>query len=313
MDMINEIKICSRVEIASWQLPNFQRPLRTNDKVKALSAEIKHNGGIMHGGPFTLGRVDGDPIIYLVDGQHRREAFLITDLEECLIEVRIRRFPDQAAMSRSFVEINTKLVTMRPDDVLRALEEYKPLLQKIRAHCPFVGYTNIRRGGKFESALLSMSVLLRTWKHASYDTPPVSGSGGSAQDLAENLELEEVNKMIPFLLVAREAWGDHPENYRLWAGGNLVLVMWLWRHLVSDYVPEGRGHKARRITITEFRNGMIALSRDAVYMQRILYSTLRSDRDKSVLYNSMKAIFARRLSEDTTEKVRLPEPPWAAR
>ena len=42
-------------------------------------------------------------------------------------------------MAEDFVILNTALVRMGPDDVMRGLEGSVPTLQKIREVCPFVG------------------------------------------------------------------------------------------------------------------------------------------------------------------------------
>ena len=50
-----------------------------------------------------------------------------------------------AEMGDAFVALNSRLVNMRPDDILRGLEGSIPALQEIRASCPFVGYDQIRQ------------------------------------------------------------------------------------------------------------------------------------------------------------------------
>jgi hypothetical protein len=54
---------------------------------------------------------------------------------------RERRF--MADMGEEFVNLNSQLVTMRPDDIRRGLEGTIEALPTIRRECPFVGYDMI--------------------------------------------------------------------------------------------------------------------------------------------------------------------------
>src|SRR5258708_38238368 len=75
--------------VRAWHDPPFQRPLRINEKVRALAEAIKTNGGVLPG-VVTIGTLLNR--IYLLDGQHRREAFLISGLEEGFVDVRYQEF-----------------------------------------------------------------------------------------------------------------------------------------------------------------------------------------------------------------------------
>ena len=59
-------------EAKGWALPPFQRPLQVNAKVLVIAEGIKEDGGVVPG-ILTFGMLGGKK--YLVDGQHRREAF----------------------------------------------------------------------------------------------------------------------------------------------------------------------------------------------------------------------------------------------
>lgn len=88
-------------EIANaWKSPPFQRPLRVNSKVMALAETIKADGGVLPG-VLTLGVLERDT--YLLDGQHRREAFLQSGCPEGYADIRRHVFESMADMGSEFV------------------------------------------------------------------------------------------------------------------------------------------------------------------------------------------------------------------
>src|SRR3989304_5883724 len=175
--------------ITSWQHPPFQRPLRVNDKVKALAEEIKRNGGIIPG-VLTLGVLSqtGVQVRNRLDGQHRMEAFLMSGLDEGYADVRIHFCESMGQMGEEYVELNSRLVSMRPDDILRGLEGSYANLRTVREKCRFVGYDMIRRNEK--APIVSMSAMLRVWRGSSGDVPVTTG-GVSTPALAITLTNEE--------------------------------------------------------------------------------------------------------------------------
>jgi len=301
-----ETLIFSRTEIEGWHLPKFQRPVRVNAKVLELSEEMKRNGGVVPG-VLTLGRLGADKTFYTVDGQHRIEAFKMSDLGECIADVRIMIFDSMADMADEFVRLNGRLVNMRPDDILRGLEESMPALRKMRANCDCVSYGQVRRGDS-RSAVIGMSMLLRSW-HLSHPEVP-SSSAPPAHALAAAFDNAEADKLIAFMNVARAAWGNDPENYRLWGGLNLTITMWMWRRLVLD---RERGVK-RYVTLNAegFRKCLMSVSADSSYLDWLVGRAL-SERDRSPCFNRLKAIFIKRLQQDTSAKIMIMTPAWASR
>ena len=95
-------------------------------------------------GTITLGVLDGQ--VYVVDGQHRIHAFLMTDLPVAYADVRTHYFKTMGDMAKEFVQLNSQLVRMRPDDILKGLEQSNKHMQELRRKCPYVGYDAIRRG-----------------------------------------------------------------------------------------------------------------------------------------------------------------------
>ncbi len=212
-----------------------------------------------------------------------------------------------ADMGSEFVNLNSSLVRMRPDDVLRGLEESTPALRMIRDRCTFVGYDMIRRGPT--SAMLSMSTALRVWEGSLQPTPVALSK--SAVNLAVEISEESVAKLSVFLALAYEAWGMDEGAKRLWSSLNLSLCMWLWRRLVDDTVRTTNRYIVMRNE--QFKKCMMSLAADAAYNDWLLGRAL-GDRDRPPAYARVKQIIMRRLLEDKvspTKKITFPSPTWA--
>jgi hypothetical protein len=287
--------------VRSWKLPPFQRPLRVNAKLMEIAKEIAADDGVVPG-VLTLGVLRGESDRFLIDGQHRREAFLLSECPVGYVDVRIAHYDSLDEMADEFAKLNSRIVNMRPDDVLRALESSYPRLAKIRRRAPFVGYDQVRRSDK--APILSMSQLLRSWASSKKDTPQSGGT--SATDLAKQLDDAEVDHMTSFLDAAMKAWGRDPEYARLWSSLNLVIVMWLYRRLVVD----GWSTRTKKISIDHFTTCMTALSADGAYLDWLTGRRL-GDVDRAPCYRRVKDIFSRRLETITGAKALLPSPPWA--
>lgn len=294
--------------VESWKKPPCQRPLRINDKVRRVAEQIKITETIE--GVLTLGKIKNDDALYVVDGQHRIEAFKLSDLSEALSDVRIVMFDSMAEIAGEFHRLNSSLVNMRPDDRLRALEESAPALQMIRKSCEFVGYDFIRRNTT--SPIVSMSALLRCWTASNGDTPAGSNSGRSASEIAETLDQQTAQSLIAFLSTAHSAWGRDPEYYRLWGNLNMTLCMWLWRKLVIDRDRVGNKRYAI-LSIPEFKKCLMSVSAETDYLNWLPGRNL-TDRDRSPCYGKLKSIFAKRLAAETGgKKLLLPAPAWASK
>lgn len=297
--------------IAGWKIPPFQRQLRINEKVREISQQIKDDNGVIPGiltiGILTGGRDAGE---YLVDGQHRVEAFRLSECKEAIADVRFVEFDTMAEMGDEYVHLNSAIVRMRPDDVLRGLEGSTPLLGRIREACNFVGYDQIRRGPT--SALLSMSLLLRIWEGSAGATPVAMSK--SSLHLASELSEESAQKLCVFLQIAHDAWKLDEGSKRLWGALNLGLCMWLWRRLVLDTTRTGN----TRVVVLKndhFRKCLMSLGANEAYCDWLLGRGM-GDRDRGPAYARIKQIFTRRLLEEklgagATGKVSLPSPAWS--
>ena len=281
-----------------------------NEKVRQVAEQITHNGGIVPG-VITLGTISGDRSIYLVDGQHRREAFLISELPECIADCRMCEFDSLPEMAQEYVELNSSLVKMLPDDMLRGIEGSIKSLGFIRSSCEFVGYGHVRRNST-HTALLSMSAVLRCWAGSAPETP--SGTGGkSALHIAEEMDDASAQNLVAFLQIARAAWGSDAEYFRMWGNLNLTICMWMYRRLVMD---KDRGVK-RYVLLTpdSFRKCLMSASASPEYIDW-LTGRVMGERDRSPCFMRLKGIFQNRLrqdSRDPTKKPMLPTPAWASK
>jgi hypothetical protein len=290
--------------IKSWRKPTFQRPVKINEKVRAMSEVIRAEGGIIPGGVFVLGVIErgAEAGTYLVDGQHRCEAFLISGVPEGLADVRIIHFETLAEMGEMYVQLQEQLVRMRPDDSLRAMEQTIPALAYIKRKCDFVGYDQLRRGTA--SPILSMGLALRAWAGSAAETPVMAPH---ALSLARAITDESARQLVDFLEICREAWGRDVEYQRLWSSLNLTICMWLYRRLVLD---KDRGVKRFAVlTRDQFKRAMMSVSADPAYLDWLVARHM-GERDRSPCYGRLRAIIVKRLAADTGGKAKMPAPPW---
>lgn len=289
--------------IDRWRVPDFQRPISINPKVLALSSEIKASGGVIPG-IITLGILGA--VEYIVDGQHRLQAWRRSGLQTGYVDVRRVVFKSIGAMADEFVHLNSALVRLRPDDLLRGLEASSGVLQRIRRDCPFVGYAMIR---KARGPVLSMSAFIRCWIASRQETPTMAISLASALAVMDHDETE-VDEAIRFAQLCNRAWGGDVEYSRLWTALNLTLSAWIFRRLVLGHsLP--RGSRSARFSRDEFLNCLMALSADEGYMQWLSGRHL-GEHNRSPCFNRMKAIIQRRYLDDTGEKIRILTPTWSA-
>jgi hypothetical protein len=285
--------------IDSWKKPPFQRDLRVNEKVLALVDDIKKDGGVLPGF-IVLGYLDEDT--YILDGQHRAHAFLLSGLEEGYADVRTQQFKDMGEMGEEFVRLNSHLVSLRPDDVLKGLEASNDAMRLIRQKCPFVGYEMVKRDER--GPILSMSALLRCWTASQNDTPTPGNM--SAAKVVKGLTTESSGKVITFLQVAERAWGKDKSYWRLWSTLNLTLCMWFWNKAVMEsYSP-----RVTKVSPSLFQKLLMSLSADDTYLDW-LHGRNNSERDRSPGWSRMMTIFRKRIQEETGVKAILPSPLWA--
>lgn len=295
---LDTIRITPEI-VDAWQNPPFQRPVRINDKVKAISEQIKHDGVLP--GIITLGILSNTT--YLLDGQHRIVAFRMSSLEEAYVDVRIHYFEAMGQMGKEFVTLNSPLVRLRPDDILRGLEDSQEQLRRVREKCKFIGYDMIRRNER--APILSMSLALRVWRGSQTEVPAPCTM--SAQELGMTFTAEDADQMIAFLSLCFDAWGRDPEYQRLWGSLNLIICAWLYRRtVITQWSP-----KTPKLTRDLFCKALMTLSADTKYLDWLQGRNV-GERDRSPAYDRIKAMFADRLALEMGQKPKLPAPPWAA-
>jgi len=305
MKSVMDTLLITPAGIERWKIPPFQREKRITTKVKELSETIKTDGGVVPG-TITLGKFQG--ATFLVDGQHRMEAFKMSGLPEGYADVRIMHFDTMGGMANEFVTLNSPLVRMRNDDILRGLEATNEHLATIRRRCPFIGYDHVRTGSS--KVVLSMAPTIRCWFGSALPTPT---TGPSSADAANMLTETETRRICHVLSVCHQAWGSDPNNYRLWSGLNLALVFWLWRRVVLCEDAEHKRSKGgvpwTTLTPDHFMKCLMSLSADAHYVAWLVGRSLR-ERDRSACYGHIKKRFQVRLSSELGKRSTLPQPPW---
>jgi hypothetical protein len=235
---------------------------------------------------------------FVVDGQHRKKAFLISGLEEGYTDVRTHHFTSLGEMGEEFVKLNSQLVRMRPDDLLRGMEAAISGLRRVREKCPFVGYDQLRRNSN--SPIVGMSSALRMWR-ASQNEIPQPAACGSAMSLAETLSEKDYDEMIDFLALTVAAFGRDQQYHRLWSNLNMTLCAWLYRRLVLH--PEMSSAKVTAMTKELFKKCMMSVSASADYIDWLVGRNT-GERDRGPAYARLKSIFVTRLWSETGKKPR---------
>jgi hypothetical protein len=298
---VDTIEITAKL-VASWKVPPFQRELKVNAKVEAVARLIAEDRGVLPG-IVTLGVLDKE--VYIVDGQHRLHAFLISGEDIGYVDVRTVFFKDMAEMADEFETLNSQLVIMRPDDKLRALEHSTEAIRRVRKKCPFIGYDNIRRDSK-NAPVLSMSTFIRAWTGCRGEIPRM---GLPAKEAVKAMDASDTDNAIDFAMLAFEAWRRDREFFRMWSGLNLVITMWLYRRMV---LAEGMTAASRwtRLSRDEFRRGLMALSAEQSYLE-YLFGRNVNDRDRTPTYSRAVQIMTKRYRAEGKSDIRFPRPAWA--
>ncbi len=295
---VDTIEITAKV-VASWKNPPFQRDLKINSKVLAVAHQIACDKGVLPG-ILTIGVLDGET--YVVDGQHRIAAWQQSGCPIGYADVRMHWFESMGDMAEEFVLLNSSLVRLKPDDILRGMEPSTISLQRIRRKCGFVGYDMIRRSEK--GPVLSMSTFIRNWTGSRAEVPQPLASMHALKALDEI----ETGKAIDFVNLCYDAWHRDRAYARLWSQLNFSMCAWLYRRVVlgEHITPAAR---ATKMTPDEFRKCLMALSAEEQYLDYLVGRSI-NDRDRAPSYARLRAIFMKRYLGETGKTLRLPAPPW---
>ena len=296
-----ETKLLSLEEMESWTLPPFQREEVQTKKVIEFAEGLRENGGMI-GGVIHLGRLRGDHAIYLVDGQQRRSACHLSGRNEFIADVSMKLYDSMIEMAEEFTKLDSRLVPLKPDDLLRACEVTHKSLQQLRINCPFVGYGNIRR--QEHSPVLSMSAALKSWFGSGLATPALSNQ---AINLLDQFTDTQCQLLTVFLMAAHTAWGNDRQSARLWQNPNLTMCMYLYRKLTLE--PNNR---RAAVPAEMFRKCLMSVAANATYYDWLQGRYLH-ERDRSPCYKRLRSIFADRLTQEYGGKLfRMPSPDWVS-
>ena len=117
--------------------------------------------------------------------------------------------------------------------------------------------------------------------------------------------------MIDFLQVAFSAWGRDHSNFRLWGNLTLTLSMWLYRRTVV--MVQTTSSRSVRLTDDLMKKCLMSVAASTDYADWLIGRQL-NDRDRSPAYNKIKAIFVKRLEQETGsgKAIKLPSPAWVS-
>lgn len=296
---VTEAILINKEWLDQLRKPPFQRPLKLNEKVEHVVDVIKQNGGIIPG-VLAIGALEGRR--YVIDGQHRIDAFRRSGLAEGYADVRYFYASSLAEMGEEFVRINSSLVRLSTDDMLRGLEASNPAVQAIHKACPFVGFANVRRGG---GPVLSMSAVLRFWFGTTFETP-------SYKHIEQGLKLlqdpKELKLLIDFLTLCYECWGTPADDdgKRLYTNLNMLLCGWAYRRAVLKAYGA-----SKQIPLDMFKKYLMELQ-DPRYTTW-LRGRIHPDKYRSAAWFHMKRLWSRRHFNEVGHVPRLPQPGWAGK
>lgn len=290
----------------------FQRTIQRNKYVIEVAHTISSTGIIP--GQIVIGIFQG--ILWLIDGQHRRESFTIAVLGECGVtritkacaNIKYEVFDTWAAMSDRYVELQRKIRGNSPNDMLKGLEASTESLQVLRKRFPAVGYTSTRPDSKHHKGRVSAKAALQAWYGSKPETP--GRKTPPPFEIAKQLTVEEAHQLANFLRLAHSAWAFDPNYLNLWGSLNLTLCLWLYRRCVLDPVqgfPD--------LTPEQFASCLTALPSEKIggvnpYAMFLYRKGLR-ELDRGPVYMQVTRVFTATLRANHKLRVKFPKPEWA--
>lgn len=293
----SEVVVVTVALVNSWERPDFQRMFKQTKNVVDATNQIGRTEEIP--GTIWIGVWEGRS--YVVDGQHRIEAFLGANIAEALASVAFKAFDSYDAMARFYRMINTPLRSFSAQDNLKAAAVEYESLRIIEREATFASwYKPKRNSGK----TIQISSMVRFWGMARSDAP-----GGSAQVVAVAAGMNKLaaHRLCVFGSLCHDAWGTDSGYAALWGGLNFPVVLWLYaRTVLRDPEPSLR---VTRLDQPAFKKALVSLC-DESYVDWLRgRNSLQNFR--SPCYNKIKQRFKATL-EKRGERLTLPSPDWAS-
>lgn len=303
-----EMRVLTQEVFESWDSPPFQRPVSVGKNVAKASLTMQDTGCIMTA--IYLGVWEGKT--YIVDGQHRRVAFIGSGLDRVVAPVITKYYKDDTPglleMCEDFLLIQAHIKNPTANDKLRALEPMSSGLQKIRKECPFVGYGGFRCNKN--SPIVSMAQVIRSMVTSGQEE--LGSPAKSAVVHAREMTLHEANSLTIFLKLAFEAWGRDKEHKPLWTPMNMSLCLWFFRRMLK--APSPNKDSKGDVTQQQFSNIFFELLSNRRYRSLLQANSGGRLGDPEVrnpvLKELMRAI-KRSLKRDKVRDYYMPDPSWA--
>lgn len=292
--------------VEGWKKPPFQRPVAIGRNLGKLAVNLQDDEFLLT--TIYLGVLDG--VTYIVDGQHRKEAFIASGLRRLVAPVTTRYYPDGTAgltrMCEDFLKINTHVKNPTANDKLRALEPTNPLIGKIREDCPFVGYSGFRRSDS--SPIVSMAQAIRALVISAQEAP--GSAGRSAVDHAVEMRSSEVNGLKTFLKLAYESWGRDAENKYLWSPMNLTMCLWFFRRMLRSPSSSGSLGNTTQAQFLDIFFGLMSNRRYRALLQGNKGGRLHDSNTRNPVCRELMKTIKAQLKKDGTKSPYIPKPSW---
>lgn len=318
---ILDIEHCSRVVkikltpdvIKSWLTPYWQRPVRFNAKGRQLTEDIKLTrklDSVMIVG--VVKKRNGKFDLYLVDGHHRKAAFLRSGAPYMDIDVKFVYVDKVEELSPLYLNCQEQITKSTANDNLQGLAVTNEVLQHIKSKCEFITYEGVRLGTIAHS--INMSTVVQIWYDSMLDPPKKNTLTPSVSitELAKKLTVDDADHIVQFMTLCRDNFEFKKLSSGLWLHINLVLCLWLFRVLVLREVWEGgEVYKVKHLTPRQFGVGLLGLKNDKYYLT-LMRKKLNSSVDRKEAYQSIAKLFASNLrSCGVVSNPKLPRPQWA--
>lgn len=303
-----KIETVTQAQAAGWVSPPFQRRLILNRKVKAIATTMRATEEIP--GVIVLGVLGG--VVYLVDGQHRRQAFKDSGASQGVATVVTFEYADMAEMSSHYRELNSKISFGSPDDTLKAMAFSNDSIKEIKARCPFIGYGTRNRVGANAENFVSMAAFTNAWNTAGFDA--LKSSFGSAISFMGSVSTGEAVDIAEAANAMHRAWGVGKEMSSLWKKLNVVCCLWFWRRSVLGWSGSSKANGSwkrsnQRVPAKDFERGFMSLSANGTYLDWLVGRS-NMGKDSQECARRVKLIILDRIESDTGTRPPLPTSSW---